>query len=211
MGVCTKVNAQRKFIDLINEATFKWANWDPPRVIQIGDFGTIDKKSGELKVEGNIFTHPEIWHIAQDYPAFVAPETDLYQIHSSTTDVGAAQQRWPGVVLKSRWQFNTKHGAILLMHKSRLLCVVVKQVHNCRGFYMYLSNKASEQISVSLRANTLPGVDGEQALFVGWSADGSSGVCQQGFREDAVYTPMFRLKSLGRRHWRRDGIIPMIE
>ncbi|KAH9033017.1 hypothetical protein EDB85DRAFT_1890454 [Lactarius pseudohatsudake] len=113
------------------------------------------------------------------------------------------------------------------MHKSCLLCVldrfekfdlpilkrkvVVKQVHNCRGFYMYLSNKASKQISVSLRANTLPGVDGEQALFVGWLADGSSGVCQQGFREDAVYTPMFRLKSLGRRHWRRDGIIPMIE
>ncbi|KAH9024613.1 hypothetical protein EDB85DRAFT_2277536, partial [Lactarius pseudohatsudake] len=77
-----KVNAQRKFVNLINEATFKWANWDPPRVIQIGDFGTIDKKSGELKVEGNIFTHPEIWHIAQDYPAFVAPETNLYQIHS---------------------------------------------------------------------------------------------------------------------------------
>ncbi|KAH9013125.1 hypothetical protein EDB84DRAFT_1533549, partial [Lactarius hengduanensis] len=225
MGVCTKVNAQRKFVDLINEATFKWANWDPPRVIQIGDFGTIDKKSGELKVEGNIFTHPEIWHIAQDYPSFI--HSQQVRRLDIQADVGAAQQRWPGVVLKSRWQFNTKRGAILLMHKPRLLCVpdgfekfdlpilkrkvVVKQVHNCRGFYMYLSNKASEQISVSLRANTLPGVDGEQALFVGWSADGSSGVCQQEFREDAVYTPMFRLKSLGRRHWRRDGIIPMIE
>ncbi|KAI9434885.1 hypothetical protein H4582DRAFT_2080554 [Lactarius indigo] len=238
MGVWTKGNAQRKFIDLINEATFKWANWDPPKVIQIGDFGTIDKKSGELKVEGNIYTHSEIKHIAQDYPAFVAPETDLYQIHSQQVrrldiqaDVGASATAADdqGVALKSRWQFNTKRGAILLMHRPRLLCVpdgffdekfdlpilkrkvVVEQVYNCPGYYMYLSNKASEQISVSLRANSLPGVDGEQALTVGWSADGSSGVCQQGFREDAVYTPLFCLKSLGRRHWRRDGITPMIE
>ena len=107
MGVLPwgKVNAQRKFIDLINEATFKWANWDPPKVIQvspsspiiavhrsaqvptshllqIGDFGVIDKKTGELKIEGNIFTHPETKHVAQDFPAYVAPETDLYQIHS---------------------------------------------------------------------------------------------------------------------------------
>jgi len=65
-------------------------------LLQIGDFGTIDKKTGELKVEGNVFTHPQIKHIAQDYPAFVAPETDLYQIHSQQVrrldiqaDVGA--------------------------------------------------------------------------------------------------------------------------
>ena len=107
MGILpwSKGNAQRKFVDLINEATFKWANWDPPKVIQvgglsyspsfrrarnsprcpllqIGDFGTIDKATGELKVEGNIFTHPQIKHIAQAYPAYEAPETDLYQIHS---------------------------------------------------------------------------------------------------------------------------------
>ena len=106
MGVLpwARGNAQRKFIDLINEATFKWANWDPPKVLQvsspspsinptnptdspfpllqIGDFGTLDKKTGELNVEGNIFTHPEIKHIAQSYPAYEAPETDLYQIHS---------------------------------------------------------------------------------------------------------------------------------
>ena len=64
-----------------------------------------------------------------------------------------------GVALKSRWQFNNKRGAILLMHRPRLICVpdgffdekfdlpllkrkvVVEQVYNCPGFYMYLSNK----------------------------------------------------------------------
>ena len=164
-----------------------------------------------------------------------------------------------GVALRSRWQFNNKRGAIMLMHKPRLICVpdgffdekfdlpllkrkvVVEQVYNCPGFYMYLSNKcwyrpillcfvldnalsihpctclplASEQVTVSLRSNTLlpaePGASTESTLSIGWSANGSTGVDQQAYREDAVYTPLFRLKSLGRRHWRRDGITPMIE
>ncbi|KAH9024883.1 hypothetical protein EDB85DRAFT_2150197 [Lactarius pseudohatsudake] len=136
----TTVNAQRKFVDLINEATFKWANWDPSKVIQ---------KSAELKVEGNIFTHPEMRHIAQDYPAFVAPETDIYQIHSQPVrrldiqaDVGACRSQKPMAI-----QHQTRSD---LIHKPRLLCVadgfdkfdlpmlkrkvVVEEVHNCPGF-----------------------------------------------------------------------------
>ncbi|KAH9167270.1 hypothetical protein EDB89DRAFT_2115623 [Lactarius sanguifluus] len=232
----SKKNSQRKYIDLINEASSKWANWDPPRRINPGDFGTVIKSTGELVVEGNIYTHADLVHIARKYPPSEGHETDRYHIHSYEVrgvdvgaDLGANLLGIQGLVFKSRWQFNSKRGAVLLMYQPRLITVpdafftetqdvpilknksVVYQVFNCPGFYMYLSNKASEQISVSLRANTLPGVDGEQALSVGWSADGSSGVCQQGFREDAVYTPLFRLKSLGRRHWRRDGITPMIE
>ncbi|KAH9012354.1 hypothetical protein EDB84DRAFT_1680713 [Lactarius hengduanensis] len=75
--------------------------------------------------------------------------------------------------------------------------------------YIYLP--ASQRADLSFLSATRPGVDGEQALFVGWSADGSSGVCQQEFREDAVTLRCLSFKSLGRRHWRRDGIIPMIE
>ena len=143
----------------------------------------------------------------------------------------------PSLVCVPDGFFDEKFDLPLLKRK-----VVVEQVYNCPGFYMYLSNKgptlppyvflflddgspvctfsfiASEQVSVSLRANTFPAtatpsgsVDTEQALSVGWKAEGSIGVCQQAFREDAVYTPLFRLKSLGRRHWRRDGITPMIE
>ena len=37
---------------------------------------------------------------------------------------------------------------------------------------------------------------------VGWSAVGATGISQQAFREDAVYTPLFRVKSCGRRHSR---------
>ncbi|KAG2148858.1 hypothetical protein DEU56DRAFT_782530 [Suillus clintonianus] len=47
--------ASRKFIDLIRQASSKWANWDPPIKIKVGDYGTIDSESGELDVEGNIY------------------------------------------------------------------------------------------------------------------------------------------------------------
>ncbi|KAG1745020.1 uncharacterized protein EDB91DRAFT_1271489 [Suillus paluster] len=47
--------ASRKFIDLILQTSSKWANWDPPIEIKVGHFGTIDRTSGELEVEGNIY------------------------------------------------------------------------------------------------------------------------------------------------------------
>ncbi|KAG2155300.1 uncharacterized protein EDB93DRAFT_1080547 [Suillus bovinus] len=47
--------ASRKFIDLIRQASSKWANWDPPIEIKVGDYGTIDSETGELDVEGNIY------------------------------------------------------------------------------------------------------------------------------------------------------------
>ncbi|KAG1758330.1 hypothetical protein EDD22DRAFT_910859 [Suillus occidentalis] len=47
--------ASRKFIDLIRQASSKWANWDPPIEIKVGAYGTIDSDSGELDVEGNIY------------------------------------------------------------------------------------------------------------------------------------------------------------
>jgi hypothetical protein len=245
MGILpwSKGNAQRKFNDLINEATFKFPNWDPSKTLQIGDFGTLDKKTGELKVEGNIYTHPDIKKIAQDFTADAGTEIDLYQIPSqqvkmlsAPAEAGSAADD-QGVAIKSRWKFSTKRGAILLMHKPRMFSVpegffnektempllkrkvVVEQVYKCPGFFTYLSNKASEEVSVSLRTNIFPATaiptgsadTTTPTLSVGWKADGCIGVSQQAFREGAEYTPLFRLKSLGRRHWRRDGITPMIE
>ncbi|KAG1842270.1 hypothetical protein DFJ58DRAFT_707480 [Suillus subalutaceus] len=46
----------RKFIDLIQRATSKWANWDPPRKITVGDYGTIINETGEFDWEGNIYS-----------------------------------------------------------------------------------------------------------------------------------------------------------
>lgn len=66
-------HAQRKFIELILDRTGKYANWDPPSEIQvcrcslnthllhvdleqIGSYGRIDKDTGNLNVEGNIYS-----------------------------------------------------------------------------------------------------------------------------------------------------------
>ena len=66
---------QRKYIDLIYGKSTKYANWDPPKEIrvrpqflsfprirltlsmcvQVGAYGTLDKKTGEFLVEGNIY------------------------------------------------------------------------------------------------------------------------------------------------------------
>ncbi|KAG2339527.1 hypothetical protein BDR05DRAFT_992030 [Suillus weaverae] len=49
------IAASRKFIDLIYQSSSGWANWNPPIEIKVGDYGKIDKQSGQLDVEGNIY------------------------------------------------------------------------------------------------------------------------------------------------------------
>ncbi|KAI0304507.1 hypothetical protein B0F90DRAFT_1625955 [Multifurca ochricompacta] len=228
----SKEHAQRKYIDLIKEASSKWANWDPTKPIQAGDFGTVNKKTGELMIEGNIYKHNDIATIANQHPLYEAPEVDQYQIHSyevrgldARADLSANIAGFQGVAFRSQWKFNKKRGAILWLHKPRLICVpdtffpnslqipllkgksVVYQIFICPGFYMYLSNKSSEQVTVSLRANippAIPGVSINPALSLGWSAEGCSGVRQHAYRSDPVYTPLFCLKSIQRPLLRRD-------
>ena len=105
--------------------------------------------------------------------------------------------------------------------------VVVDQVYECPGFFMYLSNKgglcpilrvlysfvdrfecfplirslASEQVTVSFRLGTSASARTDDTS--GWSAEGATGICQRAFRADVVYTPLFRLKSLGKKPWGR--------
>ena len=49
---------------------------------QAGDFGLIDKETGELVVEGNIYSHVDTMRIASQYPAVPAPGVDQFAIHS---------------------------------------------------------------------------------------------------------------------------------
>jgi len=78
----TKENTPHKYVDLIKEAAAKWPNWDPPKTIHAGDFGTINRKTGELVVEGNIYTHVDIRQIASQYPPLQVAEVDHFRIHS---------------------------------------------------------------------------------------------------------------------------------
>ena len=68
----------------------------------------------------------------------------------------------PGLVFRWQWQFNSRRGAILLMHRPQMtrvpdqffnpetLCLpvlknkrVVYQAWNCHGYYMYLSSRST--------------------------------------------------------------------
>jgi len=65
----------------------------PNKKNQAGDFGTVNKKTGALIVEGNIYTHPDIAQIAHRFHPIQAAEVDVYQINSYEVqglDVNAA-------------------------------------------------------------------------------------------------------------------------
>ena len=49
---------------------------------QPGDFGIVLKSTGEFVVEGNIYEHKDLAHIAQKHPPCEGNELDRYYIHS---------------------------------------------------------------------------------------------------------------------------------
>ena len=101
-----KRNHERRFIDLIKDVSAaRWPNWDPGTKLnvgivgsvpvfgltvspqeQAGDFGTVDKKTGKLKIEGNIYTHDAIKEIAKEYMAVQGAALDYFQIQSYQMD-----------------------------------------------------------------------------------------------------------------------------
>ncbi|KAG0706266.1 hypothetical protein DFH29DRAFT_798731 [Suillus ampliporus] len=132
--------ASRKFIDLIQGATSKWANWDPPKKIAVGDYGMIINETGEFDWEGNIYSadfqeHLESSKYKFDFdrtdPALLPQEQeggdDQFIVKSwgvTTKEVKTSSQvDIPGAVnasLKVDLQFDGhKRAAVLVMHKPR--------------------------------------------------------------------------------------------
>ena len=69
------------------------ARFDRSLTKQAGDFGTIIKETGELEVEGNIYSHVDIKQIASQYPPVPEDEVDQFEIHSLQVrgmDIGAS-------------------------------------------------------------------------------------------------------------------------
>jgi hypothetical protein len=130
----------RKFIDLIQRATSKWANWDPPKKIEVGDYGTIVNETGEFDWEGNIY-HPYFqeqlksskykFNIDLADPALCPHEQEARDDHFVVKSWGvttkeaniSAEGAVPGVVdvaLKLDLQFDgNKPAAVLVMYKPR--------------------------------------------------------------------------------------------
>ncbi|KAJ6629834.1 hypothetical protein B0H10DRAFT_2208392 [Mycena sp. CBHHK59/15] len=80
--------ASRKYTDLIQTVSSKWANWDPPHPVKVGDYGTLDKETGQFERDGNIYEDASTATLAADHPPQVAAPDEKVVISSET-----AQQR----------------------------------------------------------------------------------------------------------------------
>jgi len=200
--------------------------FDHPSQEQVGDFGTFDKTTGDLIVEGNIYDLKEFTELATKYPASTNDEDKPIEIHSSrvvkpsTEDkAGANPSDAQDVLFTTQWQFNASRGAILLMYKPQMKSIpdeiftpsllgspalknkwVVSQVWTCPGFYMYLSSRSNEKVTVSLREDvTSPvdtNVDSSHSRTFSWSAEGCIGLRQHAYQPDSNYTPLFYVRPI---------------
>ncbi|KAG1733708.1 hypothetical protein EDB19DRAFT_1207901 [Suillus lakei] len=130
----------RKFIDLIQGATSKWANWDPPKKIAVGDYGMIINETGEFNWEGNIYSSHFQEQLQSSQFKFdfdlsdqaLRPEEqeggdDKFIVKSwgvTTKEINvspeADMQGTPNVAFKLNLQFDSnKQAAVLVMHKPR--------------------------------------------------------------------------------------------
>ncbi|KIJ67358.1 hypothetical protein HYDPIDRAFT_180293 [Hydnomerulius pinastri MD-312] len=127
---------QRKYVDLIHQTSSKYANWDPPIPVEVGAYGTLDRGTGELNVEGNIYdpdfqeeldkvTHGRL-RLADYPPELGGVEADFVVKSSGVRErdfkVGP-EVGFAGLAsasLKGEWQFGKgKRDALLVMHSPR--------------------------------------------------------------------------------------------
>ncbi|KAI9569216.1 hypothetical protein HD554DRAFT_2020862 [Boletus coccyginus] len=134
---------QRKYIDLIRQVSSKWVNWDPPIGVQVGAYGTVDKETGDLIVEGNIYDpafqkeldkHNSGIRMA-DFPPQEGPAEDDFVISSRGAkrgDVDNSEVCVAGIAhasVKGQWSFERgKRGALLIMHSPRQIFLPPKVV-----------------------------------------------------------------------------------
>ncbi|KAG8903122.1 hypothetical protein FRB99_003724 [Tulasnella sp. 403] len=88
-------NASRKYVDLILNASSKYANWDPGVPVEVGDYGSINKDTGLFDYEGNIFSEAfrNLLNFSGD-PAHQTEPENKYVIQSNI-ETGAAVELGP--------------------------------------------------------------------------------------------------------------------
>ncbi|THU79033.1 hypothetical protein K435DRAFT_811050 [Dendrothele bispora CBS 962.96] len=186
----------RKFIDLLLQVTNnKWTNIDANKEIKVGDFGQIDRATGELQVEGNLYEHPDTKTKMAAHPLHrtVPTEFEKYvsegvQELSFTSSVDVRGQPIVGGGFEGKFEFKNKRGALLVLvspsiqtmqgFPTSLLLdaqlrpilknrVICTDVVSCPGFCLYLGNSKNHTFSLSLKG------DVPARVAPGLEADGS--------------------------------------
>ncbi|KDQ61808.1 hypothetical protein JAAARDRAFT_55133 [Jaapia argillacea MUCL 33604] len=120
----------RKYVDLILNASSKWGNWDPPRPVQVGDFGEVNAKTGDFEPQGNIYTYdfkdPTLQADIARYPPVIGKDENGWEITSRDVKRGefslALEAVIPGLAqatVKGKWEFRRGSGALLVMVRPR--------------------------------------------------------------------------------------------
>jgi len=222
----------RKYIDLIFRASSKWANWDPPVEIKVGDYGTIDVETGKFEKEGNIYEEPTTAELVAPHPPQVdSPEKELivtsrgvksheFTLEPQSTTVGLHEAS-----IKGRWEFGSKRGALLIIAAPRKAYIppdvildklaavpllkekaLVTGVVTCPAYSLYLSASNKEIIDVAF-AGTLPvhpEVTAGGAVEAVWWTQNIAGVHRHACDKSGSYsyTPLYTLQTV-----RKKGIL----
>jgi len=128
----------RKFVDLILSATSKWANWDPPKIIKVGDYGTLSRETGEFLREGNIYSENflslldrskmKTWidlqeasfqpEVSKGDHQLIITSSGAHATHAQVTaDVDVPSQAHAG--LRINFGFSKKGGAVLALYQPK--------------------------------------------------------------------------------------------
>ncbi|KAL5501092.1 hypothetical protein ACEPAH_9479 [Sanghuangporus vaninii] len=224
----SNTDSSRKFVDLIKKSSSKWANWTPPNLIEVGDYGRINKKSGAFQREGNIYHEPSLKYITDQFPKqrcepmdeFIASSSNVKQcVFGMGADIGVYDIAETS--FKAQWQFDSSRGALLVMIKPRMTvlpnellnaCIgnellerktVVVEVFSCPAYAMYLSNKKITTVGLALKVDTSDVAAAQ--LDTLWRSNITSGMFQKAYRREERYTPLFDIREVRKADKRRDS------
>jgi len=219
-------NPSRKFIELIHATSSKWANWDPPNPIKVGDYGTIDRETGQFQKDGNVYEDETTAHLADNHKPLMGAPEDILIISSAgvthrelSAGAGFEAAGLADASIKGRWEFGNRRGALLIIsrpHSSYIPPkVVLKQLVNipelknkslvtevilCPAYNLYLSTASKEAIDVALvaRAPTPSGATVGGEIGANWLTQNMGGLCRYACDPNGSYsyTPLYMLKKI---------------
>ncbi|KIK68738.1 hypothetical protein GYMLUDRAFT_92240 [Collybiopsis luxurians FD-317 M1] len=172
----------RKFIDLLLQVTNnKWTNIDANKEIKVGDFGQIDRATGEFQIEGNLYANPDTVVKMSSHPLRQTVSTQFEKYVSQgvkeislSSSVNAKVQPIVDAEFEGKFEFKKKRGGILVLKSPRIQSmqgfptslllddefksilkdrVVCTDVVSCPSFCLYLASGSDHQFTLSLKTD----------------------------------------------------------
>ncbi|KAF4588919.1 hypothetical protein EYR40_010474 [Pleurotus pulmonarius] len=211
----------RLYIDKIFARSSRYANWEPARQIELGDYGMIDRTTGEFHKEGNIFVLESTKEFAKTELSITTGATDHIQEYVSI-DTSKANFKLDNeaevpflatAALKTRYKFSKRRGAVLVMHCPQPSTLegdlaklpseeirgkhLVTQVIKCPHYFMFLSQKEAGHVSLVLQVDAPVPAGMQAGSSVGgvWHRSGIQG-SYKASQPGQEYTPLFQTKVL---------------